>query len=547
MPVDLFPLDLTSSPLSRAASYVARPLLSRLPAYGELLTIYRETHEGPSDTFGDRVLRALNIAVTLNQGVLGLIPASGPVIVAANHPHGVLDGLAVLSLVRQVRPDVRLVANRLLSVVPELRSSCCFVDPFGGPAAVSRSLAGLRSAHRWLCRGGALIVFPAGEVAGRLGPDGQPVERAWLETAGRLAVATGAAVIPAHIGGRNSPRFYRAGRVHPLLRTALLPRELLLKRGARARVSFAPAVTPRNDVRELTACVQQASAALGTTSCEAEIAGLQPSALLVDAGRYGVYCVRASEIPCTLAEIGRLRAVTYRAAGEGTGADVDLDAFDADYLHLFAWDRVEAQVVGAYRIGVVSEIVRRLGVTGLYTRTLFDYGPTLLEALGPSLELGRSFVRPEYQRHHQPLLLLWRGIGAFVSRHPEHRVLFGPVSISPRYSDASHAVLTAFLEQHHLDPSLARLVTPKHPRPRPALHANAIPADTDQADRTIREIESDGKPMPVLLRQYLKLHARALGFSVDPGFGHVLDALMAVDLTTVPATILRRYLGPQAA
>jgi putative hemolysin len=287
--------------------------------------------------------------------------------------------------------------------------------------------------------------------------------------------------------------------------------------------------------------------ALGRTSCEIEIAGLPPDALLVDANRYRVYCASARDIPRTLDEIGRLRAIAFRAAGEGTGADVDLDAFDAEYHHLFSWDRVERRIVGAYRIGVVSEIVSRRGVAGLYTRTLFDYGPNLLEALGPALELGRSFVSPAYQRNHQALLLLWRGIGAFLSRRPEHRVLFGPVSISANYSNASHALLTAFLEQNHLDPSLARLVRPRHPRPRTITHDHAVPADTDQADRQIRQIESDGKPMPVLLRQYLKLHARALGFSVDPGFGHVLDALMAVNLTDVPPNILRRYLGPQAA
>jgi putative hemolysin len=256
-----------------------------------------------------------------------------------------------------------------------------------------------------------------------------------------------------------------------------------------------------------------------------------------------VYCARAQEIPLTLTEIGRLRAIAYREAGEGTGADVDLDAFDRDYLHLFAWDRSEQRVIGAYRIGVVSDIVRRRGVAGLYTRSLFNYGPELIDALGPALELGRSFVSPEYQRNYQALLLLWRGIGAFVVRHPEHRVLFGPVSISGAYCDASHALLSRFLEQNHLDSSLARLVSPKHPRPSNETVRSVVPADADAADKLIRDMESDGKSMPVLLRQYLKLNARALGFSVDPAFGHVLDALMAVDLTRVQPSILRRYFG----
>jgi putative hemolysin len=546
MPVDPFPFDPPSSLPSRAAAYVARPLLFRLPVVGELLKLHREARTGPAGGFCERILRALNISIIPDDAALDVIPATGPAIVAANHPHGALDGLALLSVVRRVRPDVRVLANHLLSIVPELRASCCFVDPFGGTSGVRRSLTGLRGAHDVLRRGGAIVIFPAGEVAPLVDDDGVPVERPWLATAARLARSTGAVLIPAHIDGTNSPGFYRAGRLHPLLRTALLPRELLRKRNARVHVSFAPALQPLAEARELTVSAQQASRALGPASCEREIARLAPDAFLVDANRYGVYCSSAREIPRTLGEIGRLRAVAFRAAGEGTGADVDLDEFDAAYRHLFAWDRVEKRIVGAYRIGVVSEIVGRQGVAGLYTRTLFDYGPTLLEALGPALELGRSFVSPSYQRNHQALLLLWRGIGAFVSRNPEHRVLFGPVSISARYSDASHALLTAFLERNHLDPALARLVTPRHPQRRRGWADRAVPLDADQADRQIRQMESDGKPMPVLLRQYLKLRARALGFSVDPGFGHVLDALMAVKLTEVPPNILRRYLGAPA-
>jgi putative hemolysin len=461
----------------------------------------------------------------------------------ANHPHGALDGLVLAALLRRVRPDIRVLANYLLSIVPELRATCFFVDPFDGRSAAARSLAGLRESHRWLQNGGALIAFPAGEVAGTRRDDGVPIERRWSETVARLAASTGATVLPAFINGANSSLFYRAGRLHPLLRTALLPRELLNKRGTRVHISLGRPFAATDGARELTARARGALDQLAATSCETEIGSLPSESLLVDAGRYRVYCARASEIPLTLAEIGRLRSIAYRAAGEGTGADVDLDAFDRDYLHLFAWDRSEQRVVGGYRLGVVTDIVRRRGVAGLYTRSLFDYGSELIEALGPALELGRSFVSPEYQRNYQALLLLWRGIGAFVVRHPEIRMLFGPVSISGTYCDASHGLLAAFLEQNHLDASLARLISPKHPRPSNGRLSSVVPSGADEADRLIRELESDGKAMPVLLRQYLKLNARALGFSVDPGFGNVLDALMVVDLTTVPSNILRRYFG----
>jgi putative hemolysin len=178
---------------------------------------------------------------------------------------------------------------------------------------------------------------------------------------------------------------------------------------------------------------------------------------------------------------------------------------------------------------------------------LFEYGPELVVRLSPALELGRSFVRAEYQRNHQALLLLWRGIGAFVARNPQYRVLFGPVSVSATYCDASHALLASFLEQNHFDASLARLVTPKHPRQATTTPSIAIPTDANEADRLIARLEPDGKGMPVLLRQYLKLNARALAFSVDPAFGHVVDALMTVDLPSVDRRVLRRYLGHDGA
>jgi putative hemolysin len=277
--------------------------------------------------------------------------------------------------------------------------------------------------------------------------------------------------------------------------------------------------------------------------CAAEIARLAPDTRLLDAGRFQVYCAGAPDIPATLQEIGRLRAIAYRAAGEGTGAALDLDRFDHDYAHLFVWDRDQHRVVGAYRLGTTDRIVRQRGVAGLYTRTLFEYGPELIEALAPALELGRSFVRPEYQRDYQPLLLLWRGIGRFVVRHPHYRYLFGPVSLSAAYSPASHRLMTDFLERYHFDRSLARMVTPRHPRPARPAPAADVASSVAEADRRVEALEDDGKRLPVLLRQYLKLGARAVGVSIDPEFGHVTDALMVVDLRTVAPPLLRRYLG----
>jgi len=187
------------------------------------------------------------------------------------------------------------------------------------------------------------------------------------------------------------------------------------------------------------------------------------------------------------------------------------------------------------------------GVDGLYTRTLFRYDERLIARLSPALELGRSFVRAEYQKNYNALLLLWKGIGRFVATHPQYRVLFGPVSISCRYSDSSHRLLMAFLQQNHLNRDLAALVEAINPRVMNPAPTQAIPRSIEEANRLVTEAEGDGKGVPILLRQYLKLNAKLLGFNVDPHFGDALDALMLVDLTTVDAAILNRYLGRQEA
>src|SRR3989442_2556926 len=367
--------------------------------------------------------------------------------------------------------------------------------------------------------------------------------------------------MPAFIEGVNTRLFYTAGCVHPVLRTALLARELLKKRGRAVTVRLAQPLAARDfagvadDAAEATRVIRSAveglghevrlpapsyvegkadtstesyvvSGVIGTDSIATEIARLPNQSCLVESGAFQVFCTDATQIPSALREIGRLREVTYRAVGEGTGRSVDLDAFDDRYLHLFSWDRDRRQIVGAYRIGRTDRIMATRGVEGLYTRTLFRYDERLIARLSPALELGRSFVRAEYQKNYNALLLLWKGIGRFVASHPQYRVLFGPVSISCRYSDSSHRLLMAFLQQNHLDSDLADLVEAINPRavnPAPAL---PVPQSVEEADRLVTQAERDGKGVPLLLRQDLKLNAQLLGFNVDPRFRGELDAPM---------------------
>ena len=230
----------------------------------------------------------------------------------------------------------------------------------------------------------------------------------------------------------------------------------------------------------------------------------------------------------------------------------DLDLFDSHYLHLFVWNSQTAELVGAYRMGLADEILARYGKRGLYTNSLFRYRPQVLRRINPAIELGRSFVRPEYQRSFSPLLLLWRGVGQFIVRNPRYAVLFGAVSISnrtrscPGSSWSTSSSCTASTRQ------LARYVKPRRPfRGRRLAMADEIDPthlqDLDELSQLLVQIESDGKGVPILLKQYLKLGGRLLGFNLDDQFGDALDGLVVVDLRRTDAGVLAHYMGEAGA
>lgn len=288
-------------------------------------------------------------------------------------------------------------------------------------------------------------------------------------------------------------------------------------------------------------------AELPCEALRAEVDTLSGTEVLAQGDRFRVYCAHAAQIPSVLQEIGRLRELTFRAIGEGTGKCADIDLFDAYYLHLFVWDARVSVVVGAYRLGLVDQILARYGRRGLYTDTLFKYRARMLDRLNPGVELGRSFVRAEYQRRFAPLLLLWRGIARFIERSPRYAVLFGPVSISRSYAAASRQLMVAYLSTRNAEPRLAGEVRPRHPYLDPRLDAELENLRSiDDLSLRVAQIEPDHKGIPVLLRQYLRLGGRLLGFNVDRQFADTLDGLLLVDLRQTEPTVLERYMGESA-
>ena len=381
--------------------------------------LYDDAGRREGADFGSKVLAALNAGVAVTEEDLAKIPRQGALVVVANHPFGMIEAAALNATLGRVRGDVRILANRLLAALPELDAHIIPIDPFGGPEANRLNRRGLREALRWLERGGALGIFPAGEVAHldmrRRGITDPP----WNDTAARLAEQTGAKLLPVHFAGANGPLFQIAGLMHPRLRTALLPHELLNKRNRtiEMRVGHACEGAGIGELRRRTDWLRlrrepklpkpprrlaPLGAAIPDSWLAAEFESLDDRHRLLETPGHTVWLVRAREIPLALRELGRLREVSFRLAGEGTGQAYDLDTFDESYEHLVLWNRQLSRIDGAYRLALTE------AGKPLYTSTLFRFAAGFWEKLGPAVELGRSFIRPEAQKNYQALLLLWR-------------------------------------------------------------------------------------------------------------------------------------------
>jgi putative hemolysin len=587
MPTDQLHADQTQSEvLSRVAEFPG--FAGKFAPVDKVRNLYQRVQRSPHGFHLQTLLDEMRVGLRLESGDQARIPAKGPVMVLANHPYGVLDGVILAVLLARVRSDVKILTNSVLSDVPELQRNCIFVDPFQTDRSAESNRSALREALAWLLRGGMLAMFPAGEVSHWQMPAAQIADSLWSDTAVRLIRKSRATALPVYFCGHNSVGFQVMGAIHPKLRTAFLLNEFLHQEGKKVEVRVGSGISAETmesiqDYREATEYLRWRTYLLARRNRpltgwplalregltfkieEPVVAAVTPELLarevdrlpkdrcLAQSGDLVVYFGAAAEIPHLLREVGRLRELTFRRAGEGTGKRRDLDTFDDYYSHILLWNRAKQELVGAYRAGNTAEILAKRGIEGLYTSTLFRYDERIFEKLGPALELGRSFVRPEYQRQYAPLLLLWKGIARMVARQPEIAVLFGAVSISDDYNQTSREMIYRFFEARMQKDELAELVAPRRPfRPRPLrgwdcrgmLHALR---GLDDLSQPITDVEADGKGLPILLRQYAKVGGKLLGFNVDRKFSNVLDGLVVVDLRQTEPAVLERYMGREDA
>ena len=545
-------------------------------------------HQDPRE-FVDAALASMNVEVRHIDDTPLHLPAKGPCVVVANHPFGAVEGLILISQLLRSRPDMRIMANYLLTRIPQLQPLIIAVDPFERHSSVRSNIRPLREAIQWLKEGGVLAVFPAGEVAHLTIKRREITDPAWNPTVAKIIHKTRTPVLPVYFKGANPSYFQALGLLHPRLRTALLARQLVNKQGTTIQLR-AGSLLPYHWLERFSSdaglidYLRWRTYLLGDSLIRdhkmikipmpgrkiakvpiappvqadllrKEIEALPPDQKLVSSGDNTVFFAQADQIRHLLREIGRLRELSFRQAHEGTGKAADIDGFDLHYLHLFIWNSKHDEVVGAYRIGQCDTILDQFGLSGLYTSTLFKLRQAFFDAIGPALELGRSFIRPDYQKSYAPLLLLWKGIARYIVQNPRYRILFGPVSISKDYSNLARQLIASTLLRHRQARDLALMVRPRRPlrlkrirvRGCKTMSPQIVGSNLDEFSSIIGDIEFKNGGVPVLLRHYLNLGGQLLGFNIDKDFSDVVDGLVLVDLMETDFRTLKRFMGKNDA
>jgi putative hemolysin len=549
----------------------AAKVLMTLLRINKLNKLYDEISHHRGMDFIDALIDKLQLEFEVSEDELAQVPRNGAFITVSNHPFGGIDGMLLVKVLSKVRPDIRVMSNFVLNKIEPVSEYMLPVNPFERRKGAASSLGGVKMALEQLQQGGVLGMFPAGEVSSYNEDNYGISDREWQYPAMKMIKKAGVPVVPVYFQGSNSRLFHLLGLIHPTLRTVRLPAEVFNKKHKKIRIRIGNPISVKeqdsfSDISKYGRYLRAKTYALGSVlevkkffrprlnlnSRVEEIAEAVAPGLIIDeiekireeyslfsSDQFEVFCTPSIEIPHIMEELGRLREITFREVGEGTNRSMDIDEYDLYYNQLFVWDNQNKQIVGAYRVGKGQEILDRYGVKGFYLQSLFRMNRRFQPTLKQSLELGRSFIVKEYQRRPMPLFLLWKGILYFLLKHNEYRYLIGPVSISNNYSQFSRGLMMQYIREHNFDNKLSRYVRPRTRYNVPGFNIDeeillANTDDLNKFDRFIKEVEPNDYTMPILLKRYLKLNGKIIGFNLDPKFNDALDGLLVLDLYDVP-------------
>ncbi len=568
------PYDLT--PISgNAISDVTLKFFANFARFKRINDLYSTHKEKAANQFVNDILQELNLSCIVEEDELKNIPEKGNFIIVSNFPLGGVEAFLLYKLVSQQRKDVKLVIARKYHEIKPINEISL---PLPDIKASFSTISNLKRIYDHLAAGGGIIVFPAIKPAKYNPTKNVVVDPQWDVDIIRLIKVSKVPVIPVFINNQNSFIFHVLGIIHPIFQALRLEREVGKKVDSRIPIRIGkpidPQVLEKFDAHTASRYLRSRTYALGAgleTSLfkflpqrgkkketeflpiadpidpkviKKQIENAKEEYLQFSVNEIDVLVAPTYAIPDVVTELGRLREITFRQIDEGSGNALDLDEFDLYYHHLILWDRKNSQLIGAYRMGKGDEIIDRFGVEGLYTASLFKFKKDFEPILKRSLELGRAFIIPEYQRKPLPLFLLWKGILYFLLKNPEYQYLVGPVSISDKFSELSKTLIVRFFDKYYSNPDLAKFVKPRMPYKSKIksvdidLLLSEMGNNVNKLDNIIKEIEN-GMRLPVLFKKYISLGAKVLTFNVDPDFNYCIDGFMILDLYDVPINVVK--------
>jgi len=555
-------------------------LLIKILKISTLNKVYNKHKHLQNSAFLDALLKEFEIQFEIPEEDLKRIPKDGPFITISNHPLGGADGILLLKLVLEKRPDFKIMANFLLHRIDPLKPYIAPVNPFENHKNTKKSLEGFKTSLLHLKTGGGIGFFPSGEVStskkGKLF-----IDKPWEVAAMKLIKRAEVPIVPIYFHAKNSSFFYRLAKLSDTFRTVKLPSELLNQKERLIKVRIGNPISVKdqleiNSLESFTAFLRKKTYVLSNAFEKKKLLTTIPKAIkiskppkkiasavsvkvmeleiktlrnnkkrLLESKNYEVYFAPALEMPNILQEIGRLREITFRAIGEGTNNAVDLDKYDTYYHHMFLWDNSSKKIVGAYRMGLGQKIYKEHGINGFYLQSLFRFEPELYGMMNQSIEMGRAFVIKEYQQRPMPLFLLWKGIVHTTLRYPKHKFLIGGVSISNQFSEFSKSLMIEFMKSNYYDPYIAQYITPKKEYKVKLKDADKdfifdeSKADLNKFDKLIDEVEPGTLRLPVLIKKYIKQNAKVVAFNVDPRFNNAVDGLMYIRISDLPENTVK--------
>ena len=271
-----------------------------------------------------------------------------------------------------------------------------------------------------------------------------------------------------------------------------------------------------------------------------------------------IYVINAHNAPNTMREIGRLREISFRASGGGTGKACDIDEFDTMPVpcqQLLVWNREKREIIGAYRFIGGWDIEMHGRVPHIAMGHMFSFSDRFLSEILPvTIELGRSFVRPEYQSTREGVRALfaldnlWDGLGALTVIYPQVKYMFGKMTMYPSYNRECRDMLLCFLNLYFKDKEA--LVTPIDPLPDtrnddPELRSQFVGNDFREDYRRLNTfIRQHGINIPPLVNAYMGLSPKMhmLGTAINREFGDVEETGILINLDEIADEKKRRHI-----